>query len=101
VVGSDLDVAAAAGESGGELEGAFGQNVEAQWVGSGVPAAPAGPASDASLGGLQRGWAEGCFEALSYLLDVDAQGPQCTGWVGGRAERWSEVEQFCACGGQI
>jgi hypothetical protein len=76
VLWPDTDVTAAGSEPGGDLQGAFGQEVDTQRVGAGVPAAPPASAADPPLGRLKRSRAKACFQARPYLLDVDAQGPQ-------------------------
>src|SRR6266536_604987 len=81
----DPGVTAAGSKPGGNLEGAFGQEVDAQLVGTGLPAAP--PAPDPPLGSFQRGRPEACLQALPYLLYVDAQRPQCRSRVGARSQR--------------
>ena len=89
VLWPDTGVAAAGSEPVGELQGAFGQQVDAQRVGAGVAAAPPAPAPDPPLGCLQRSRAEGCLQALPYLLGVDAQRPQRNSRAGARSRRGS------------
>jgi hypothetical protein len=59
MIRADPGVAAAGGEPGGELEGAFGQKVDAQSTGTWVPTPPPGPAPHAALGRVENLRSEG------------------------------------------
>jgi hypothetical protein len=86
VVRPDCRLATVGGEPGGDLEGAFGQNVDAQRPRSRVATPPAGPSPHASFGRLQRVRAERHLKSPPYLLNVHTELPQRPDRISSRPE---------------
>jgi hypothetical protein len=59
------------------------------------------PGVAAAFCGLQRAGAERRLEASPYLLDVEADGRQRTGWIGGRSECGPDLKYSGTSGGRV
>ena len=94
VLRRDVGVAVVGGVIGGEVQGPFGEQVDAQGAGPWMATAPPWSTTDAPLGGVHRVAAERGLQPATHLVEVDPHRTQRRGGISVRADGGPDGEQL-------